>query len=215
MALPDIVFEDDHIVVARKPYGMLSEDSAGEPGMPAALRELTGGEIWPVHRLDRTTEGLIAYAKTKSAAAALSEAVRKGGLNKIYTAVAEGVTDGSGTLTDLLYYDRRKGKSFVVRRERAGVKRAELSFERLSTGIFSGAEVSLLRITLGTGRTHQIRVQFASRRHPLAGDRRYGSRIPAENIALCASSLSFTHPITGEPLSFTTVPSGEIYKAFE
>lgn len=215
MLQPDIVFEDEHIAVVFKPAGMLSEDSEDEPNVPSFLRERTGGEIYPVHRLDKTTQGLMVYAKNRAAAAALSEAVRTGRLKKIYTAVAEGVTDKGGTLTDLLFYDRKKGKSYVVSRERGGVKRAELSFERIGTGELNGESVSLLKITLRTGRTHQIRAQFASRRHPLAGDRRYGSRIRTDGIALCASELSFRHPVTGEELSFTAEPVGEAFKAFD
>ena len=251
MEEPRILYEDEHLVVVVKPYGVLSEDAASDKGavrnnwvqtpdaseegavrnnrvqtsdvseegvvrnnwvqtlrngsqvsLPAMLREHTGGMIYPVHRLDRTTRGVMVYAKTPSAAAALSEAVRNNRVQKEYSALVEGVTDESGELTDLLYYDRSRNKSFVVKRARRGVKEARLSYERIAAEEYAGAAVSRLRIRLMTGRTHQIRVQFASRKHPLVGDRRYGSRISADNIALCACGLCFPHPVTGEEMEF-------------
>ena len=215
MTEPRIIYSDEHIAVAVKPYGVLSEDSGSERGMPSLLGEMLGGEIFAVHRLDRTTHGLTVYARTRGAAARLSELIRDGRVTKTYLAVAGGVTEPSGELTDLLWYDRARGKSYVVRRERRGVKEARLSFERLAVGEYRGAEVSLLRVRLFTGRTHQIRVQFASRRHPLVGDRRYGSGIAADNIALCAAALSFPHPVSGEEMSFTCEPQGEVFRVFE
>ena len=197
-----IVFEDEHIVVVRKPYGVLSEAHESQPNMPAILQRLCGCEVYPVHRLDKTTEGLMVYAKTRPAAAKLSEAIQRGEVEKTYLAVVEGLPDESGRMTDLLYFDRKKGKSYVVKRERRGVKEARLSYERLGTEERDGRTVSRVRIRLETGRTHQIRVQFASRGMPLVGDRRYGSRIKADNIALQAAGLKFPHPVTGEEMEF-------------
>ena len=208
MEEPRVRYRDEHIIVVEKPYGVLSEDSPAEAGLPALLREQTGGSIYPVHRLDRTTQGLMVYAVTAAAAAALSAAITHGDLHKEYLALVEGEPEQQGELCDLLYYDRARGKSYVVTRERRGVKKARLLYERAAVGEYEGNRVSLLRVTLLTGRTHQIRVQFASRRHPLVGDRRYGSRIEAEQIALCACSLSFPHPVTGERLCFTCEPEG-------
>jgi len=199
----NIIFEDDCIAVAYKPFGVLSEAHASSPNMQAILRDLCGCEVYPVHRLDKTTEGLMVYAKTKDAAAKLSLAIQQGQMQKTYLALVEGTPDEYGELCDLLYYDRQRGKSFVVKRERRGVKEARLSYERLKTDELSGTAVSLLKICLLTGRTHQIRVQFASRKMPLVGDRRYGSHVPADNIALCASELRFPHPVTGEELQFS------------
>ena len=207
-----ILFEDAHLVLAYKPYGLLSEEHDSLPNLPALLREQTGGAVYPVHRLDKTTQGLIVYARTSAAAAGLSATILRHEMEKTYLAVVEGCPDESGRLSDLLFYDRARGKSFVVKRERKGVKRAELFYTRLAQRDIGDLPAALLRIRLTTGRTHQIRVQFASRKMPLAGDRRYGSHIPAENIALCASELRFPHPVTGESLCFTYSPQDEIFR---
>lgn len=209
-----ILFEDAHIVAAFKPYGMLSEPHDSLPSLPAALEERCGSRIFTVHRLDRTTEGLIVYAKTPAAAAKLSEKIGQRALRKEYLAVTQGVTEDGGELRDLLYYDRARSKSYVVSRERRGVKEARLTYERLSAAEYQGSAVSLVRVALITGRTHQIRVQFASRRHPLAGDRRYGSSIDIPHIALCACSLAFDHPMTGEPMRFDCEPTEAVFRIF-
>lgn len=202
-----VLFEDDHIIVAVKPCGVLSEAHPTQPNMPALLREQCGCGVYPVHRLDKTTEGLIVYAKTQDAAARLSAMIQKNEVEKTYLALVEGTPDEKGELTDLLYFDRSRNKSYVVRRERRGVKQARLTYERLESYEREGKPVSLVRIRLLTGRTHQIRVQFASRRMPLVGDRRYGSQLHAEQIALCAAELRFTHPITGQELHFSVEPT--------
>ena len=201
MAVP-ILYEDAHLLAAVKPYGVLSEAHDSAPNLPAMLKEQLGCPVYPVHRLDQTTQGLIVYAKTPACAARLSAMIRKGEMEKTYLAAVEGTPDESGELCDLLYFDRKKGKSYVVRRERKGVKEARLRYERIGSHEIEGRAVSLLKIRLLTGRTHQIRVQFASRQMPLVGDRRYGSRIAADQIALCAYRLSFFHPMTGEKMTF-------------
>ncbi|MBQ9516269.1 MAG: RluA family pseudouridine synthase [Ruminococcus sp.] len=202
-----VLFEDEHLVVAVKPYDVLSEAHAAQPSMPALLKEQCGCEVYPVHRLDKTTEGLMVYAKTRESAAKLSAMIQKNEVEKIYLAAVEGKPDEQGELTDLLYFDRSRNKSYVVRRERRGVKSAKLRYECLGSYLLDGHKASTVRVRLLTGRTHQIRVQFASRHMPLVGDRRYGSRIPSEHIALCAAELRFTHPITGEELHFSIEPT--------
>lgn len=209
-----VLYRDDCLVAAIKPYGVLSEDGDREKGMPALLSQQIGGEVLPVHRLDRTTAGVMVFARTRDAAARLSEAIRRGDVTKTYLAVAEGVTEPGGELSDLLYFDRRKAKSYVVARERKGVKEARLLYERLAAAEYEGRELSLLRVTLLTGRTHQIRVQFASRRHPLVGDRRYGSAVESDRIALCAAELRFPHPVSGEEMRFTCQPEGGVFDLF-
>ena len=210
-----VYYQDEHILVTFKPDGVLSEWDEKKPSLPALLQEETGVELYPVHRLDRTTEGLIVYALTRDAASRLSEAIRRGEVEKTYLAAAEGVfREPSGELVDLLYFDRRKNKSFVVKRERRGVKTARLRYETLATSQLGDTEVSLLRILLLTGRTHQIRVQLASRQTPLIGDRRYGSRINSGQIALCAAGLRLPHPFTGEELHFSCTPENETFQIF-
>ncbi|MBR0199792.1 MAG: RluA family pseudouridine synthase [Oscillospiraceae bacterium] len=188
-----ILYQDRALVLCEKPAGLLSE----EGGMPELLREALGTqEIYCVHRLDRETGGLMVYAKTKQAAAVLSRTIAEGGLQKEYLAVAEGETPESGTLRDLLYRDAAKNKSYVVKRMRRGVREAELRYERLA---FRGG-MSLLRVRLKTGRSHQIRVQFASRGFPLVGDKKYGSTVRDAGLALWSTRLSLPHPGSGETL---------------
>lgn len=201
-----ILYLDQYIVVCEKPSGTLSEGE-GENALPTMLsRKLAElGEknvaIFPVHRLDRDTVGVTVYARTATAAAALSAAITGGLFKKQYLAVVCGMPEESGgTFTDLLYYDRKRGKSFVVDRDRKGVKSATLDYTLLQT--VNG--LSLVSVTLHTGRTHQIRIQFASRGLPLAGDRRYGApKDAAASIALCAHRLSFPHPKTRQTMTFT------------
>lgn len=214
MQAPDIRYEDDHLIVACKPAGMLSEDS-GDNSLPALLRAHTGGTIYPVHRLDRTTGGLIVYAKTPDTASALSRLIRAHQIEKIYLAAVEGTPDPrGGEMRDLLYYDRTKGKAYPVSRPRKGVKEASLSYETLDTVMYEGTELSLVRVRLYTGRTHQIRVQFASRKTPLVGDRRYGSRTKIDRLALCAVELSFVHPITEKKINIQITPDGDPFNRF-
>lgn len=211
-----VYYQDEHLVVACKPYGVLSEEDDKKPNMPALLRELLGCEsIYPVHRLDRTTQGLMVYAKTEEAARRLSRLIRDGGMEKIYLAVIEGVPrEPSGELSDLLYFDRKKNKSYVVKRERRGVKRARLLYETLGTAEHNEKALSLLKIRLLTGRTHQIRVQFAYRKMPLVGDRRYGSSVMNDHIALCSYQLLFIHPFSDDEMMFIHRSTDVIFSLF-
>lgn len=199
-----IVFEDKNIVICIKPEGMLSQsDNDGGESAVSRLQALTGGEIYPVHRLDRTTMGLMVFAKTARAASALSRDIAEHRFNKRYIALVHGRPQESrGEMQDLLFFDRRKNKSFVVKKERAGVKKAVLDYVLLNFGETPCGTVSGLEIMLQTGRTHQIRVQCASRGMPLLGDRRYGAQDEFKKIALCAFSLEFPHPESGETLKF-------------
>lgn len=200
-----ILYQDESIVVAVKEAGVLSEGS----GMPRMLSEAIGGQIFPVHRLDRETAGVMVFARTSDAAAALSETIRNGGLEKEYYALIHTRPESDhGEMEDLLFYDRQKNKVFPVRRERKGVKRALLSYFLLRErdGVF------LVLVRPLTGRTHQIRVQFASRKMPLVGDRKYGGK--GEGLALFCHSLRFPHPKNKAPLSFSFDPSGGAWGAF-
>ncbi len=174
--------------------------------MPELLHEQCGGEVRCVHRLDRGVGGVMVYARTREAAAALSRSVAERRLVKAYLAVAEGRCAFSDEqLRDLLYHDAAKNKSYVVRRPRRGVREASLRCRTLDVRESGGMELSLLSLLLETGRSHQIRVQLASRSLPLVGDGRYGARSRGE-IALWAQALSFPHPATGQVLSFSAPP---------
>ncbi len=197
----DILYQDRDIVLCVKPVGVVSE----EGGMPGLLRGQTGAaEIFCVHRLDKAVGGLMVYAKTKAAAAALSRQIAEGAMEKEYLAVCCGDAPERGEMRDLLYHDAAKNKSFVVKRERRGVREAVLRYETLART----KGLSLVCVTLVTGRSHQIRVQFAARRLPLLGDRRYGGE-SAPALALFCRALRFQHPRTGAPLSFEVAPSAQ------
>lgn len=188
-----ILYEDEALLVCVKPRGLLSaKDASGRPAVTDGLP----GDLYPVHRLDREATGLMVFAKTAESAAFLGSAMGKTVI-KEYLAVCEGQPAPSGELTDLLYHDRVKNKTYVVQRKRNGVREARLSYEVLR----GGEETSLLHILLHTGRTHQIRVQFASRGYPLCGDRKYGARTGGD-LQLYAWKLTFPHP-GGGTLSFT------------
>lgn len=201
----EILYEDSSVIVAVKPRGVLSQsDKDGGESMVTRLCEHTGGEIFPVHRLDKETGGVMVYAKTKKAAASLSRDISEHRFYKEYLALVHGVPkENSGTLCDLLFHDKAKNKSYAVKRERKGVKKAELYYEVLEAKEKDGEKYSLLSVVLHTGRTHQIRVQFAARKMPLAGDRKYGAQDNEKKLGLWAAKIKFTHPETGQKLEFS------------
>ena len=204
-----ILYKDSAVAVCVKSPGCDSEKE-----MPEKLKAQLGvPEVLCVHRLDRDVGGVMVYALDKEAAAALSRGMGSGDFQKEYLAVAHGeVEPEADTLRDLLFHDRTKNKSYTVKRRRAGVKEAELSYR-----VCAVAEgLSLLAVRLHTGRTHQIRVQFASRRHPLVGDAKYGSPMRQRGIALFSRALGFQHPVTGESMRFTApVPGGYPWDLFD
>ena len=216
-AAPRLLFADDALLIAEKPVGLPSQtDAGGGDSLPARLAA-AGLPVFPVHRLDCGTGGVIVYARTKRAAAALSAMVgQHETFVKDYLAVVCGRPEPPfGTLTDWLYHDVRRNKSYVVSRERRGVRSASLDYRVLRTVSTPAGERTLLTVRLHTGRTHQIRVQFASRGWPLAGDRRYGGD-GGSNPALWSCRLSFPHPFGGEPLCAESLPdlSGEPWSLF-
>ena len=190
----EILYSDKDIAVCIKPVGL---DSEAE--VPAALKEQLGGEIFPIHRLDKNVGGVMVYARTKQAAAALSKAVQEGTMVKEYVAMVHGTPPEDGDWSDLLFKDSSKNKVFVVKKERRGVKKARLEFVRLQEG-----NESLVRIRLHTGRSHQIRVQFSSRGFPLVGDRKYGGRDNASAPMLFSCKLTF--PYGKQTVEFEKLP---------
>lgn len=182
-----IIKQTADYVVCVKPQGAESEHE-----MPALLKEQLGCEqVYPVHRLDKETGGLMVYALSQKEAAYLSRQVQEGKMQKTYLAVVAGTPEQpKDTWNDLLFRDKAKNKSYLVKRERKGVKKASLSYEMLGQAMWNNQPISLVKVHLHTGRTHQIRVQFSGRNHPLIGDRRYGG-LPCETLALWATELSF------------------------
>ena len=216
MQHPEILYEDRHILVCVKPAGVLAEDDGKGGGLPGLFRDYLAekGEdptLHTVHRLDRPVGGVTILAKSSKAAGKLSAQIAERSVTKEYLAVIYGKTaEKEGQFRDLLFRDAAKGKTYVVDRMRRGVREALLDYSMLSSVAVEDKMISLMRIRLHTGRTHQIRVQFASRKLPLFGDGRYGSGDGGEFPALWAWHVVFTHPITGKPLSLFAMPSAKM-----
>ena len=201
----NILYEDQHITVAIKPPQLLSEQTPAKDGFAdlLALRN-PNGYVGVIHRLDRGVGGVMVYARTPKAAAVMSEHVRTHAFQKEYLALVHGIPEKeSDSWRDLLFHDRTRNKTFVVDRERKGVKEALLDYRLINSreneeyGVYS-----LVSVRLHTGRTHQIRVQFSHRGHPLLGDGKYGARDRCP-IGLFCHTLTFPHPKTGERMTFS------------
>jgi 23S rRNA pseudouridine1911/1915/1917 synthase len=198
-----ILYEDVHLLCVIKPAGIPSEGD----GMPRLVGEYLRGDgagdapyVGSVHRLDRDVSGVMVFAKEEKTAAALSALIARREFEKEYLAIVSGETDAAGEMQDLLYHDKGRNKTFVVKRPRRGVREASLDYRTLATR--SGN--SLVHVHLHTGRTHQIRVQFASRKHPLLGDGKYGGG--KGKIALFSHKIAFVHPVTKEEMCFSALP---------
>lgn len=190
----EILYSDSQIVVCVKPVGLDSETQ-----FPAALQKELGGMVYPVHRLDLNVGGVMVFARTRQAAAMLSRCIQDGSMVKEYVACVHGLPPQSGDWEDLLWKDSRKNKVYVVKRMRAGVKKARLEYVRLSQDA-----PCLVGIRLHTGRSHQIRVQFASRGFPLVGDHKYGAR--DTHTAPMLFSCKLTFPYQNKLQSFQALP---------
>ena len=190
----EIIYSDKDYAVCIKPVGADSEHD-----MPRLLQEALGGDIYPVHRLDQNVGGVMVYARGKLAAAEFSRLIQEGKMVKEYVALVHGQPPEKGDWEDLLFKDSRRNKVFVVDRQRSGVKKARLEFNRRTAG-----ETSLVHIRLHTGRSHQIRVQFSSRGFPLVGDRKYGAR--DDSPAPMLYSCRITFPYKGTTNVYTSLP---------
>lgn len=208
-------YEDRDLIAVEKPRDLISERTSQGNGFADLLAAENNGYIGVVHRLDRGVGGIMLYAKTPAAAQTLSEAVRNHTIRKEYLAVVQGDPSAyDGSLRDLLFHDRSKNKSYTVDRMRKGIKEAKLQFRTLET--VTHAEygcLSLLLIRLETGRTHQIRVQFASRGFPLFGDGKYGASTRGP-IGLYSFRLSFSHPADSKRMTFSRFPSDLPFSLF-
>ncbi len=203
-----LVYVDEHIVVCEKPPRVLSTDEPG--GVPELVRQALGDEkadVRTVHRLDRVVSGLMVLARSASAASELSRQIREDQFEKEYLAVVHGSPEArEGRLCDLLVRDKARKMTMVAKEPGKDVQPAALQYWLLN----QAEGMSRVRIRLETGRTHQIRVQFASRGMPLVGERKYSTLDEDCHIALWSHRLAFTHPATGERVEFTLQPP-EIY----
>lgn len=198
----DIIYADEYIAVCVKPQRVLSTDEPG--GMPELLRQVLGTEdVRTVHRLDRVVGGLMVFARSAAAAAELSRQIREDEFEKEYLAVIHGAPEEKeGRLCDFLYRDKARKMTMVAREMAKGVQPASLRYRVLN----GENNMSRVRVILETGRTHQIRVQFASRGMPLVGERKYSTMDDPCEIALWSCHLAFTHPKTGEKMEFNLEP---------
>ena len=202
----ELVYVDDDILVCLKPARVLSTDEPG--GVPDLCREALGNpkaDVRTVHRLDRVVAGLMVLARNAKAASELSRQIREDEFEKEYQAVVHGQAEEKATLVDLLGRDKARKMTFVAAEPAKGVQEAVLDYWLLA----KNDDMSRVQIRLHTGRTHQIRVQFASRNMPLVGERKYSERNDPCEIALWSCRLAFTHPRTGERMEFTHEPPQE------
>lgn len=204
----NILYEDNHIIVVVKPANMpVCLDSSKDKDLLSVLKEYIKekyhkpGNVYLglVHRLDRPVSGIMVFAKTSKAAERLSKQINNKEFIKTYYAIIEGIPKEKDTLKDYLKKDEKTNTSFVTNEKEGKLSILEYNL------IKSKNNLSLVKINLLTGRSHQIRVQFSSRNHPLYGDHKYNKNFIKDNnedIALIAKELSFYHPVTKELLHF-------------
>ena len=195
----EILYVDKDIVVISKPPLMPSQsDPSGDMDAMRATSHLLKerGEddtLFLIHRLDRVVGGVLIFARNKNACATLNKALAEGKITKEYLAVVDGVTEDSGTFEDYLIKDASTSRAHSVPKERKGAKYARLSFHTLARVSDGDRPLSLVRVKLDTGRFHQIRIQFSTRRLPLLGDGKYGSKTNKCKVSLFAFRLTFPH----------------------
>lgn len=209
----NIIFEDNHLLIVEKPVNIpTQEDASGDTDMLTLLKENLKirynkpGNVFLglIHRLDRPVGGVMVFAKTSKAASRLSDQIRKREFEKTYLAVVHGKPEKSGTLRHFLLKDAKTNIVKVVKDSELQAKEAVLNYQLLK----SKEDLSLVKINLHTGRSHQVRVQFSTIGHPLFGDQKYGAQVNKEGqqIALWSNEIKFEHPTTKEKLHFTIKP---------
>ena len=200
----ELIHVDPDIVVCVKPERVLSTDEPG--GLPELVRQALGdpsADIRTVHRLDRVVSGLMVLARSAGAASELSRQIRENLFEKEYLAVIHGrPEENNGTLRDLLGRDKARKMTYVAPEPGKGIQEAVLHYQVIAYA----EDMTLVRIRLETGRTHQIRVQFASRGMPLVGERKYSEQNDSCEIALWSCALGFSHPGTGKKVEFSLQP---------
>ncbi|MBR5433690.1 MAG: RluA family pseudouridine synthase [Bacteroidales bacterium] len=219
-----VLYEDNHILVANKPNNMLVQpDTTGDVALEDLAKQYIKvkynkpGAVFlnAVHRIDRPVSGVVVFARTSKALARLNEQFRSKEIKKTYWALVKNRPEiESGTLENYIRRDAKKNKSFVCQKEAKDAKLARLSY----TLIASSENYHLLEIDLHTGRHHQIRCQLAHMGCPIKGDLKYGAERSNKDggISLHARSVEFTHPVTKEPIKITApVPNDNLWQAME
>ena len=210
-----IVYEDNHLLVVVKPPNMPTQaDASGDPDLHSVMKQYIAekyqkpGAVYLglVHRLDRPVGGLVVLARTSKAADRLSEQVRKKTLARQYVAAVRGEAKETAELCDWLLKDERTNTVRAVTAGTPGAKDARLAWQK--AGEADG--LSLIRVKLFTGRSHQIRVQTSHAGFPIWGDARYGAGRPGEQIALWGAHLGLVHPTRKEELRFTAMPPRDV-----
>lgn len=220
-----IIFEDNHVLVAYKPQGVLSQaDSSSDPDMLTILkdyikvRDNKPGNVWLglLHRLDRPVSGIMVFAKTSKCASRISEQIRQHQVVKRYRAAIHGVMeDPEGELENYILKDPKTNTVKVLESECGGAKKAKLKYKTVGKSSCEGHPVSLVEVELETGRSHQIRSQFAHAGHPILGDRRYGVKDNVTDIALQSFVIGFSHPVTKEYMEYVLpVPQDAPWNVF-
>lgn len=218
--IPDIVYEDNHVIVAVKPPNLLSQaDRTGDGDLLSALKEYIRekyrkpGDVYLglVHRLDRPVGGLMVFARTSKAAARLSTQLQKHDIGREYMCVCEGEVTEPLHLSDWLLKDKRLNHVGVVPEGTPGAQRAILH----CTPMQARGGLTLCAIRLETGRSHQIRVQMAHAGHPLWGDNRYGHGVPGQQVGLWGYRLTFEHPVSHRPMTFERMPAVGVWDRFD
>lgn len=209
----EVIFKCSDYVIIFKPYGVLSEESASEENAPALIRSQLDKDAFPyesvyvVHRLDRTTEGLMLYALNSGFAAEISKSITSGYFKKNYSAIVSYPDDfpTEGEMTDYLFFDRRAAKSYIVDKNKKGAKEAILKYNIESIGTYKEKKIAVAKVELITGRTHQIRAQFSSRKAPLMGDGKYGSKINHKAASLRSVYIEFPYKNTVRSYSISSL----------
>lgn len=218
--MPDIVYEDNHLLVAVKPPNQLTQgDDTGDLSLLDELKRyikakyMKPGDVYLglVHRLDRPVGGLVAFARTSKAASRLSEQLRAHDMRREYLAVVcgEGLPD-EGELCDWLLKDELAGGVRVVAADTPGAQEARLRY----TALARRGDTTLAHVRLQTGRKHQIRAQLAHAGYPILYDMRYGAGERGQSVALWGAALTLTHPTRKERMTFVSEPRGEAFAPF-
>lgn len=216
-----ILHIDKWLLLCEKPVGVLSESSDKDDNMPSMLEEALRargerGEVYPVHRLDRAVGGLMVFARDSATAGKLSALIAERKMTKQYLCLVHGApAENEGELRDFLFKDSTKNKTFVVKKMRRGVKEAYLNYRALSAAKPTPwGDCSPILVTMGTGRSHQIRVQFSTRGMPLVGDGKYGGSDNGTEVALFSHHIAFAHPRTGKTVDVSLTPVGMPWELF-